>query len=172
MPATNTLPYRPHNHSLCIQDALNEAKSICRRRGARLTAIREQILTLIWQSHRPLGAYDVLAMLGEKGQPAAPPTVYRALDFLQQQGLVHRIATENAFIGCSHAGHRHQGLFLICQSCGNVSELASDAVQQSIEQVAAGIGFHTEHAMLEVSGLCPACQAEAQTPESGGPSHE
>lgn len=89
----NALPYRPHNHDACVRDALAEARAICQARNARLTPIRQRVLELIWESHKPLGAYDLLGMLAQEGHNAAPPTVYRALDFLQQYGLVHRIAS-------------------------------------------------------------------------------
>ena len=93
---TRALPYRPHNHQACVNQALDDARHICQQHNARLTPTRQRVLELIWQSHRPLGAYDVLAQLAAEGQNAAPPTVYRALDFLQQHGLVHRIASLNA----------------------------------------------------------------------------
>lgn len=156
MPAS-ALPYRQHNHDACIADALADAKSICKHHNARLTAARERVLELIWQSHRPLGAYDVLAMLARDGHNAAPPTVYRALDFLQQYGLVHRIASLNAFVGCTHAGTRHQGMFLICHRCGNVLELAAPAVSEAIGSAATDVRFRPDNVTVEVSGLCPAC---------------
>jgi Fur family zinc uptake transcriptional regulator len=156
MPAS-ALPYRQHNHDACIADALANAKSICQRHSARLTAARERVLELIWQSHRPLGAYDVLAMLARDGRNAAPPTVYRALDFLQQYGLVHRIASLNAFVGCAHAGVRHQGMFLICHRCSNVLELAAPAVSRAIGRTASDVRFQPDDVTVEVSGLCPAC---------------
>ncbi|MCK5886619.1 MAG: transcriptional repressor, partial [Alcanivorax sp.] len=107
------LPYRPHNHQACVAQALSDAHAICRDENARLTPIRERVLELIWQSHKPLGAYDILAKLSSDGHNAALPTVYRALDFLLQHGLVHRIASLNAFVGCAHAGEHHRGTFLI-----------------------------------------------------------
>ena len=156
------LPYRPHNHDACVSHALADARTICRQQNARLTALRERVLELIWQSHKPLGAYDILARLGEEGHNAAPPTVYRALDFLQQYGLVHRIASLNAFIGCPHAGEHHRGTFLICRQCGNVLELDAPTVSESIEAAARAEGFRPDDITLEISGLCPRCQgAEA-----------
>ncbi|TGN38914.1 Fur family transcriptional regulator [Marinobacter confluentis] len=155
--SVSALPYRQHNHDACIADALADARAICQRQNARLTATRERVLELIWQSHRPLGAYDVLAMLAQDGHNAAPPTVYRALDFLQQYGLVHRIASLNAFIGCTHAGTRHQGMFLICQQCGNVLELSAPDVSDAIEGAAADVHFRPDSVAVEVSGYCPRC---------------
>lgn len=155
--AASALPYRKHNHQACIADALADARAICLRQNARLTATRERVLELIWQSHRPLGAYDVLGMLAQDGHNAAPPTVYRALDFLQQHGLVHRIASLNAFIGCTHAGTRHQGMFLICYRCGNVLELSAPAVSDAINHAAFDVEFQPDSIAIEVSGFCPGC---------------
>lgn len=161
----SAIPYRPHNHDTCVRDALDNARAICEAHRARLTRTRERVLELIWQSHKPLGAYDLLAVLSGEGQNAAPPTVYRALDFLQQHGLVHRIASLNAFIGCTHAGEQHHGMFLICSHCRNVLELTAPEVAQSITSAAARQGFEQRETTLEVTGLCPACQAAGHSPD-------
>lgn len=156
---SRALPYRPHNHDTCVSQALAEAKAICQQHNARLTPTRERVLELIWQSHKPLGAYDVLAELTSEGHNAAPPTVYRALDFLQQYGLVHRIASLNAFTGCTHAGEHHTGMFLICRACSNVLELMESSVTTAIEAAANAQAFQPEAVTLEIAGLCPSCQA-------------
>ncbi|MCW9008467.1 Fur family transcriptional regulator [Marinobacter sp. UBA2498] len=158
--SARAIPYRPHNHDACVSQALTDARTICQRRNARLTPIRERVLELIWQSHKPLGAYDVLAELSSDGHNAAPPTVYRALDFLQQHGLVHRIASLNAFIGCTHAGESHTGMFLICRACGNVLELTAPEVSTEVRKAASGEGFWAETTTLEIAGLCPRCKSE------------
>lgn len=158
--SARAIPYRPHNHDACVSQALSDARQICQRQNARLTPIRERVLELIWQSHKPLGAYDVLGELSADGHNAAPPTVYRALDFLQQHGLVHRIASLNAFIGCTHAGENHTGMFLICRSCGNVLEMTAPGVSSEVGKAAASEGFRAENTTLEIAGLCPRCQSE------------
>lgn len=158
--SARALPYRPHNHDDCVSQALAEARAICQEQHARLTPTRERVLELIWESHKPLGAYDVLAKLASEGHSAAPPTVYRALDFLQQYGLVHRIASLNAFIGCAHAGEHHTGMFLICRSCGNALELTDTTVSKAIQEAAGAEAFVTESITLEIAGLCPSCQGE------------
>jgi len=158
--SARAIPYRPHNHDACVSQALTDARAICQRQNARLTPIRERVLELIWQSHKPLGAYDVLGELSSDGHNAAPPTVYRALDFLQQHGLVHRIASLNAFIGCTHAGEKHTGMFLICRACGNVLELTAPSVATEVRKAASEEGFRAENTTLEIAGLCPRCQTE------------
>ena len=158
--SARAIPYRPHNHDACVSQALTDARAICQRQNARLTPIRERVLELIWQSHKPLGAYDVLAVLAADGHNAAPPTVYRALDFLQQHGLVHRIASLNAFVGCTHTDKNHHGLFLICRCCGNVLELTAPGVSDAVQSAAADEAFQPDNMTIEVSGICPGCKSD------------
>jgi Fur family transcriptional regulator, zinc uptake regulator len=156
------LASRPHDHSRCVSHALSEAEQLCARQGLRLTALRKRVLELVWASHKPLGAYDILAVLSEAdGRRAAPPTVYRALDFLLEHGLVHRIASLNAFIGCSHPEHAHQGQFLICRGCHAAIELEQASISDAIVAGAAGVGFAVEGQTVEVLGLCAGCQEPA-----------
>ena len=156
------LASRPHDHSHCVSHALAEAESICERQGLRLTALRKRVLELVWQSHKPLGAYDILAVLSESdGRRAAPPTVYRALDFLLENGLVHRIASLNAFVGCSHPEHAHQGQFLICRTCHAAIELENAEISSAIVNNAASVGFAVESQTVEVVGLCSGCREQA-----------
>ncbi|HBX56778.1 zinc uptake transcriptional repressor Zur [Pseudomonas sp. UBA2684] len=156
------LASRPHDHSRCVSHALAEAETICTRQGLRLTALRKRVLELVWQSHKPLGAYDILGVLSEEdGRRAAPPTVYRALDFLLENGLVHRIASLNAFVGCNQPEHAHQGQFLICRSCHAAIELEQAAISDAIVSSAQNVGFHVESQTVEVVGLCAGCREAA-----------
>lgn len=156
------LASRPHDHSRCVSHALAEAETICARQGLRLTALRKRVLELVWASHKPLGAYDILAVLSEEdGRRAAPPTVYRALDFLLENGLVHRIASLNAFIGCSQPEHAHQGQFLICRSCHAAIELEQASISEAIVGAAVKVGFAVETQTVEVIGLCGGCKEAA-----------
>lgn len=156
------LASRPHDHSHCVSHALTEAESICTRQGLRLTVLRKRVLELVWQSHKPLGAYDILGVLSEAdGRRAAPPTVYRALDFLLENGLVHRIASLNAFVGCSHPEHAHQGQFLICRTCNAAIELERATISNAIVNAAAEVGFAVESQTVEVVGLCAGCREPA-----------
>jgi Fur family zinc uptake transcriptional regulator len=161
MPFT-PLASRPHDHSRCVSHALAEAETLCARQGLRLTALRKRVLELVWQSHKPLGAYDILGVLSEEdGRRAAPPTVYRALDFLLENGLVHRIASLNAFVGCNQPEHAHQGQFLICRHCHAAIELEQAAISQAIIASADEVGFSVESQTVEVVGLCAGCQGAA-----------
>lgn len=152
------LAYSHHNHNHCIKDAMVSARQLCESRGVRLTALREQVLELIWQNHKPLGAYTLMDMLASAStRRVAPPTVYRALDFLLEQGLVHRINGLNAFIGCPSPGTKHQSHFLICRICDTAVELDNQKLNQDIQSSAKAAGFIMETHSLEVMGVCPAC---------------
>ena len=152
-----TFPSDLHDHHSCVADALATAEAECARRGARLTAVRRRVLELVWNSHQPVGAYALLDALAREGFPAAPPTVYRALEFLLAHGLVHRIERLDAFIGCVRPGAPHAGQFLLCAGCGAAAELDDSAIDQAVIAGAARHGFTVRRQTIEVEGLCPAC---------------
>ena len=153
------LACRPHDHSHCVSHALLTAETLCEQAGLRLTALRKRVLELVWTSHKPLGAYDILAVLSETdGRRAAPPTVYRALEFLLEHGLVHRIASLNAFVGCNHPGDVHQGQFLICRNCLAAVELQDASIASALLASAQRIGFSVEGQTVEITGLCATCR--------------
>jgi Fur family zinc uptake transcriptional regulator len=147
-----------HDHDTCIVDALQRAEAHCVQTGAKLTPIRRRVLELIWQSHRPAGAYDLLALMGGEGQKVAPPTVYRALDFLVEQGLVHRVESLNAFIGCTEPGHAVQQDIFICKSCGTAIEINDPELSARIQADARALDFQVERQTIEVAGLCRDCR--------------
>lgn len=149
---------RGHDHDRCVTAAMVDAARVCAERGARLTPLRRRVLQIVWQNHRPLGAYEILGVLGDEGRSAAPPTVYRTLEFLLEHGLVHRISSLNAFVGCRRPGHTGSGQFLICRSCGNAAELNDGGVERAITKSAASQGFAAQRHTIEISGLCPECR--------------
>lgn len=149
----------PHNHQACIDQALALARDLCLQRRSRFTPIREDVLTIVWSSHKPIGAYSILEHLTEKNQkPPAPPTVYRALDFLLENRLIHRIASLNAFVGCNDPAHSHEGHFLICQSCNIAIEMESSAINYAIDKIADKQGFSISSQCVEVAGHCRQCR--------------
>jgi Fur family zinc uptake transcriptional regulator len=150
-----------HDHARCIGDALNAAAAICARRGARLTELRRRVLELVWQGHEAVKAYDLIERLGPGTKP---PTVYRALDFLVAHGLVHRLESLNAYVGCPHPGERHDGQFLICEACGNVDEFDIPELNERLSARAAAAGFVPAHRTVELRGLCDACRGRDATP--------
>lgn len=149
-----------HDHRGCVSRALGSAERLCRSQGIRLTAIRRRVLELIWRSHRPSGAYELLEQLTAEGHKPSPPTVYRALDFLLMHGLVHKVSSRNAYVGCSHPGEAHVAQIYICDQCGIAVEQADDTLERRIRRNARDMDFHIREQTVEIAGLCPAC-AEA-----------
>lgn len=158
MPETNGFQVRPHDHQHCIDTAIEAAARLCTERGIRFTKIRRRVLTLIWSGHKPVGAYAILEALKSEYPRAAPPTVYRALDFLIELGLIHRIESMNAFVGCTHPDERHYGQFLICEKCGAAAELDDPKINEAVQEGAGALGFLAQRQMIEVTGLCPDCR--------------
>ncbi len=157
-PPTHAFPKPGHNHARCSADALKKAEAVCARNKTRLTDIRRAVLELVWQSHVPVGAYDILSQLNAKGGRTAPMAVYRALEFLMENGLVHRLASLNAYIGCVHMGEDHHAAqFLICRACGTAAELESAPLKRALTQAVAERGFTIDSQIVEISGFCPHC---------------
>jgi Fur family zinc uptake transcriptional regulator len=146
-----------HQHSRCLESVLAKVEASCAGRGLRLTNLRRRVLELVWRGHEPVKAYELLEVLRAEKKGAAPPTVYRALDFLRQEGFVHRIESLNAYVGCGEPGHNNTAQFLICHQCGTVAELDDADIQDLISDKAGGLGFRIRHQTIEVQGLCTAC---------------
>ena len=167
--AASAAPKRRHNHRLCIEDALDRADSVCAARGARLTPIRRRVLEIVWGQHQPIGAYAILEALQARtgAGAAAPPTVYRALDFLIAQGLVHRLESLNAYIGCPQPEESHASQFLICTGCGEVTEIEGSEIAASARAQAAARGFSLDRLTIELAGRCPHCAFPPRPPKGG-----
>jgi len=150
--------------SLPTLDArLARAEAACTRRGVRLTDTRRDVLRLILEAKEPVGAYALLDRLRERTGAGKPPTIYRALDFLLEQGLIHRVERLNAFVSChDEADHQHAAQFLICRSCGRVTELEDADVAAAIGAVARSKGFAPARVTVEVDGTCTQCQEEGR----------
>lgn len=139
------------------EQALKNADAFCAARGIRLTPQRRQVLAIICRHGHPIGAYDILEALREAVPGAAPPTVYRALDFLLAHGLVHRLETLHAFVSCPHPDHPHIGQFLICSICGGVEELDDATLSRSLLAAASATGFDPQRPVVEITGRCARC---------------
>lgn len=157
--AAPALAFQPHDHGHCRSDALARADALCCALGLRLTPVRRRTLEILLESHRALGAYDVLERLAADGYGNQPPVAYRALDFLEEHGLAHRIRRLNAFTACMHPGEAHAPAFLICRQCNAVSEAPGMAAAAALEREAAASGFAVERSSIEALGLCPGCRA-------------
>lgn len=155
--------FHTHDHSACAGDVLRKAEDICAANGARLTPVRRRTLEILLEEHRAMGAYDVLERLSQDGFGSQPPVAYRALEFLVDQGLAHRIRRLNAFTACSEPGDQHAPVFFICQDCKSVAELPEDSLRNQIKDAGQALGFIVERANVEAVGTCPACVAKGET---------
>ncbi|MFA5632561.1 MAG: Fur family transcriptional regulator [Porticoccaceae bacterium] len=153
--------FYPHNHQKCVKAALQQARERAAKTNARLTPIRQAVLALIWENHKPMGAYPILEQLPlVLGKNIQAPSVYRAIDFLLELGLIHRIPSLNAYIGCPFPGSEHSNLFMICKSCSAVAEVSDEGMNAMIADTIRKTGFHPAGQSIELTGLCPACLAE------------
>ena len=156
-PGASPFPPPRHDHEACITKGLARAEETCRSRQERLTENRRQVLELLLAEHRPAGAYDILARFDWKGRRPAPAQIYRALSFLETMGLVHRIASRNAYVACSGQGEGHGTVFLVCEQCGMVAEPGAADLGRTIHELADVFGFEHRTHTLEVMGRCPEC---------------
>ena len=156
--------FAAHDHSRCTGDVMARAEAVSAERGLRLTPVRRRTLEILLEDHRALGAYEVLERLAAEGFGRQPPVVYRALDFLVDHGLAHRIRRLNAFAACMHPGEPHQPAFLICDSCNTVAEAPAARVRAALEAAAAEIGFAVARSSIEATGRCPACRKAGEAP--------
>lgn len=155
------LAFAPHDHSRCADDLMALAQSRVAAQGLRMTPVRQRTLEILLESHQALGAYDVLERLAASGFGHQPPVAYRALEFLTEMGLAHRIRRLNAFAACMHPGEAHAPVFLICRACHALAEAPGALVGQALDKAAATLGFAVERQTIEALGLCPACQKDA-----------
>src|SRR5215470_17175252 len=159
-------PAPGHDHARCSTDAMAVAEARCVERGQRLTPIRRDVLNALLGSHQPVGAYEIMERLAPTGPRPAPITVYRALDFLRDNGLVHRLESLNAFVACVHTHAAGElVVFLICERCGRVGEAPSAEVAPKLRSAARAVGFTPKSPVIEISGVCTHCGK--QTPDDG-----
>jgi Fur family transcriptional regulator, zinc uptake regulator len=151
-------PAPDHDHGSCTSAAIAHAEALCTARAQRLTPMRRHVLEALLASHKPLGAYEIIERLGDRNRPA-PITVYRALEFLRDNGLVHRIESRNAFVACVH---NHAGgdpvVFLICEHCGAVGEAPGGIAAEALKASCRAAGFAPKSPVIEIAGICAHCR--------------
>ena len=159
----------PQHHVHDGDAFVREVERVCKQRGLRLTPIRANALRLIAEAERPVKAYELLDLMKATHDAAAPPTVYRALEFLLEHGFIHKLASINAFVGCHHpGGEQHAVPFLICDNCHTAVELEDEQIVESLDARARALGFVPQAQTLEVHGLCAEC-AKAAAGAGPGP---
>lgn len=152
---------------------LAQAESICQQRNVRLTPQRLEVLRLMAQQPGAISAYDLLDLLRVSEPQAKPPTVYRALDFLLEQGFIHRVESTNSYVLCHHIEeHSHTSALFICDRCGQVAERQTDGIEEILQQLAHQAGFTLRHSVVEAHGLCDACQEVADCRQPGHCHHD
>ncbi len=153
--------FHKHEHSQCVDQVLSATEDICAETGLRLTPVRRKVLELLLQEHKALGAYALLDLLRDAGFGSQPPVAYRALDFLVENGFVHKIERLNAFVACMHPGETHSPAFMICRKCEAVAEASSTPARTALGAAARATGFQIERTVVEAEGVCPACVDKA-----------
>lgn len=146
-----------HRHNQCIKNALEKAERVCSDKSLRLTPIRRKVLELIWQSHKPVKAYDLLNQLSSDEHIEKPPTVYRALDFLLENHLIHKIESCNAYIGCEVNHNEMDSKFFVCNQCDEVKEVCEPKLDKSLLEASKKQGFIPNQTKVEIHGTCAKC---------------
>ena len=140
------------------QQILSQAEKICQQRNVRLTPQRLEVLRLMAEQHGAISAYDLLDLLRDSEPQAKPPTIYRALDFLLEQGFIHRVESNNSYVVCHHFEEpQHTSAMLICDRCGAVSEQQAQGVEAVLQALTQQSGFSLRNSVIEAHGLCAAC---------------
>ncbi len=153
----DAIGFETHDHHNCIRDGLEAVAGYCATNRLQFTPVRRRALEILLQQHRAMGAYEILDQLREDGLGSQPPVAYRALDFLISHGFAHKIERVNGFIACTHPGHDHTPVFLICRECDAVAETHAEPSRGMLGEAASETGFTIEQAVVEVLGLCPNC---------------
>ena len=149
--------FEAHDHEACKASVLEAAEAICVEKKVRLTKIRRQVLELLLEQHRALGAYAILKKLTDNGLVSQPVTVYRALDFLLKHGFAHKVEKLSAFIACPHPQQLHTPAFMICKSCASVAEVELASPQSVLSKADQAVGFKIQRTIVEAEGICPNC---------------
>lgn len=154
----------PSGKQASLEAALRHAKSCCEKKGARLTPLRKQVLSIILAAERPIGAYEIMSELQEQSSRdrVAPPTVYRSLEFLLSVNCINRVHTLNAYIPRRSGNSNELAAIFICRHCGFHAEAANRTVQQSLNLSANELKFEVENQALEIVGCCANCRLEKQ----------
>jgi Fur family zinc uptake transcriptional regulator len=143
-----------------------QVENACVASGLQLTRLRRQVLDIIATAPAPLGAYAIIdEMSRAQDKKVAPPTVYRTLEFFLEQGFLHKIESRNAYAPCEHLGHPHQGILLICESCGRTHEVENARLGKLLKDAAARSRFSAQRQIVEVEGFCQTCQDAATAKE-------
>lgn len=149
-----------HDHHRCAAELMARAERACMRHNARLTSLRREVLGAVGESHRAAGAYEIIKRMARSGPRPAPISIYRALEFLGDLGLVHRIESRNAFVACRRPHEAGRAVLMVCERCATVDELEAASVFDRLDALSGAEGFETRRAVIELSGCCAPCQGD------------
>ncbi|MCQ9327957.1 Fur family transcriptional regulator [Pelistega suis] len=149
-----------HDHSLSVEKSIAEATTLCESRGKRLTPIRAQVLELMLSNRRSLKAYELLEQMQAIHPSSKPATVYRALEFLEEEGFIHRLDAINGWTACQHiqCDHSHHDLLAVCTVCGAVQEISAPHINKELHTLLAQVGFSQNSPQTEIRATCANCQ--------------
>lgn len=146
------------NHDSCINDSIAQAELICNEKNIRFTDLRKKVFLIILQNHQPAKAYDVLDQLQKDDASAKPSTVYRTLDFLMENGIIHKLHSSNSYVACSHPEKHNRCYFLICNNCNEIKECCDENLTKAVNDVTDGLHFEAQNTIIEISGVCEVCR--------------
>ncbi len=147
-----------HNHKECSKRVIKNAKEVCHEGSLNLTPIRKKVLEIIASNHKPSRAYDILSKLKDGGFSDKPPTVYRALDFLIENKMVHKLSTINAYVACFNDEAEEVSCFLICEKCQDIEEFQDEAVIKAMTNIGKNKRINIKNVNLEISFRCDQCE--------------
>ncbi|HEU4665783.1 MAG TPA: Fur family transcriptional regulator [Dokdonella sp.] len=145
-----------------VRGIVSAAVSACAARGVRLTPLRARILELVAQASQPIKAYELLALMRKERGRAGPPTVYRALDFLLEYGLIRKVAAMSAYVVSRQPGDDRRRPLLVCERCGHVTELVNASIERILDGEARARGFRPTSKTIEVQGICAECRVPSR----------
>lgn len=128
-------------------------------RGEKMQA---EVLDVLRRRGLPLSAYDVLLELRGAHPKLAPPTIYRALSALTEEGFVHRVESLKAYVACKCDTHKHASILSICDNCGKVEERMAPDLLRGVSGLVGETGFLPLRHVIEVHGICADCRPATQ----------
>lgn len=152
--------FHAHDHDACIHEVMRTVEVQCAEKELNLTDNRRAVLEILLSSHHAMGAYEILDALSERGMKSQPPIAYRALDFLIENGFVHKLESRNAYVACSCPARQHEPAFFICRKCENVAETVNVTEEMKLDSLAKDQGFEIETRIVEAEGCCASCRGK------------
>lgn len=141
-----------------IEESISRVVEICKENNLVFTEIRQKVFEIIIEHTKPIKAYEILDDLTKiLGKSSHPPTVYRAIDFLIENGFIHKLNSINSYVGCFHPKIHKECYFLICKKCNIYQECCDKNLTDNIFKTADKRDFIVSNTTLEIEGHCQGC---------------